>query len=506
MAPRSYEAQTRGAIDTFNPPTTLMTIDNFNVDQFNDSFLHYADVTVGSFPCQKREVRPPAFIPNTSPRDGLMWQQKNAKTVTATTDLGTGNNELPNFPFDYALLEQVLENGERSEQSPTNTPKDTVERSVAPPMLEPEFYFGDILGDDGVASQSLSNAIKSEGITVDDAFGEGENLEERHFQRAVQRPEMNDDDYSSAQKSEEIRHADTDLSSAIASLVGSNDSTEYKENEMKPVELTGFHESVSRKGTDAVSRMDDYVAREQVKSEFDMERVNMEMYQGLKEQRPFDREVKNKRRTDGSSAVQHDEVSLNRESMNGSCISKDESEEMDDAIKSPVSDSSMSGPSMDGRIEGRMGSHPDLYYNLSPKIRRLIDRLREKISKMSRRKLRKSLALGVTLDEVEPLMCVNRDELAYMLGVGVTTWKMFVHHTLGIPRWPARALKSQQGKERKMLQKKEEAERRGDFELAMRVGRELNKMTYNHKCQRNMLRCDAKTRIDKQNLRRKKRL
>lgn len=79
---------------------------------------------------------------------------------------------------------------------------------------------------------------------------------------------------------------------------------------------------------------------------------------------------------------------------------------------------------------------------LSPDMQSKISALKSKIKAMPRRKLRESLAREVKLFEVEPLMVVNRDDLAGFLGLGVTTWKSFVHSELGVPRWPARALKS----------------------------------------------------------------
>jgi hypothetical protein len=107
----------------------------------------------------------------------------------------------------------------------------------------------------------------------------------------------------------------------------------------------------------------------------------------------------------------------------------------------------------------------DQYDELPLEVRQRIDRLRAKISKMPRRKLRECLAGAVTLEEIEPLMGVNRDDLATMLSLGVTTWKSFVHQELGVSRWPARSLKSAMAKRRDALARLAAAEdggREGD--------------------------------------------
>lgn len=83
----------------------------------------------------------------------------------------------------------------------------------------------------------------------------------------------------------------------------------------------------------------------------------------------------------------------------------------------------------------------ETFASLSPDMQARANALKSKIKAMPRRKLRESLARDVKLVEVEPLMVVNRDDLAGFLGLGVTTWKSFVHSELGVARWPARALK-----------------------------------------------------------------
>lgn len=120
-------------------------------------------------------------------------------------------------------------------------------------------------------------------------------------------------------------------------------------------------------------------------------------------------------------------------------------------------------------------SHPDQYENLDAMTRMYVDALRDKIALMPRRKLREYLARHVSLEDVVPLMAVNRDELAGMLGLGVTTWKTFMH-SIGVSRWPARALKSHKVKEKKIVEKIEEARKMNEFDIVSKLERDLVKV------------------------------
>lgn len=138
-------------------------------------------------------------------------------------------------------------------------------------------------------------------------------------------------------------------------------------------------------------------------------------------------------------------------------------------------------------------AHSELYNSLSPDMQQKVDHLREKIAKMPRRKLRKSLTKGVTIEEVMPLMSLNRDDLAEMLGLGVTTWKIFIHNTFGIPRWPARVLKSQELREKGLQNRLNDAELRGDTAAAADLLQELRKLEDKRRKMRNKIRSIAGT-------------
>lgn len=157
-------------------------------------------------------------------------------------------------------------------------------------------------------------------------------------------------------------------------------------------------------------------------------------------------------------------------------------------LDSPVSGSCGSGCATGTRV-GNIGStnttmsglgnvalsHPDQYENLDGMTRMYVDALRDKIALMPRRKLREYLARHVSLEDVVPLMAVNRDELAGMLGLGVTTWKTFMH-SIGVSRWPARALKSHKVKEKKIVEKIEEARKMNEFDIVAKLERDLVKV------------------------------
>lgn len=133
----------------------------------------------------------------------------------------------------------------------------------------------------------------------------------------------------------------------------------------------------------------------------------------------------------------------------------------------------------------------ELYDSLTPEQQRMVDHLREKIGKMPRRKLRECLAKGVSIEEVEPLMSINRDDLAEMLGLGVTTWKIFIHNTFGIPRWPARVLKSQEVKENSLRGRLQDAEIRQDSAAVSELYQEIRKLEDKRHKARNKIRAIA---------------
>jgi len=137
------------------------------------------------------------------------------------------------------------------------------------------------------------------------------------------------------------------------------------------------------------------------------------------------------------------------------------------------------------------------YENLSPELQLHVDALREKIDKMPRRKLRDSLRKNVTIEEVEPLMSINRDDLAEMLGIGVTTWKLFVHTSFDLPRWPARVLKSQQMQEKSAHVRLNDAKLRGDTHATAEIWQELKKIEDKKYKWKNKLRTKAKNMRDK---------
>jgi hypothetical protein len=136
----------------------------------------------------------------------------------------------------------------------------------------------------------------------------------------------------------------------------------------------------------------------------------------------------------------------------------------------------------------------DQYDDLSDDIKYRIDALREKILQMPRRKLRESLADKVTLDEIEPLMAVNRDDLATMLSLGVTTWKSFVHQELGIARWPARSLKSSATKTRETRERLLMAVEEGRSEDIAALHVELERLQSDHEHIMEQLRAAARLR------------
>lgn len=134
---------------------------------------------------------------------------------------------------------------------------------------------------------------------------------------------------------------------------------------------------------------------------------------------------------------------------------------------------------------------------LTPAIIAHVHALRRRIESMPRRKLRESLASSITIEDVEPLMSINRDEVAGLLGIGVTTWKAFVHKTLGIARWPARGVKSLQSKENSLQSRLREAHQLNDITAAREIQSELAKLRIQRDADRARRRSLAEKRRQK---------
>jgi hypothetical protein len=100
----------------------------------------------------------------------------------------------------------------------------------------------------------------------------------------------------------------------------------------------------------------------------------------------------------------------------------------------------------------------------------------------------------VTLTDIEPLMAVNRDDLATMLCLGVTTWKSFVHQELGISRWPARSLKSSATKSRETKERLLMAVEDGRSEDVVALHMELQRLQSDHEHIIEQLRAAARSR------------
>lgn len=95
---------------------------------------------------------------------------------------------------------------------------------------------------------------------------------------------------------------------------------------------------------------------------------------------------------------------------------------------------------------------------------------------MPRHQLRDRLVQEVSFEELEPLMSVNRNDLAEMLGIGVTSFKIFIHKTLCLPRWPAQVIKSRDIREKNLKMRLQEAMNRKDKLATVEILQDLNKL------------------------------
>lgn len=455
----------------------MLSSGSLPIESIPNSFPISDTCDVSLFATQKKSCQDTAFIPSCSSKRELNRIEVTGGGLPLESGFGAEVNSLSSFDLEYALLEQALrKDGGSTIRSDQNNAQDCVDKRSGSGLLEPEFLFPDILGEHDVDAEAFSTKSRSDDSlhcsTKFCALNEDTIRRGKHENSHV------------APGGVGSTTTDPDLSSALASFVGSDMSadflgTESSKNCGKEQILT-YIDNYSSNGKPPAPR------------NFQLTELNIGK-QSLRLGTIFvaqsQNQVDSSRKSwyEGRKSPPSEKRKDSRTNLHSTQITKEFEAQKTTLVHSPGSDSSMTA------LE--IGSHPDLYANLSEDVREKVDQLQDKIAAMPRRKLRESLAKGVTIEDVEPLMCVNRDELADMLGLGVTTWKMFVHHTLGIPRWPARALKSQKVKENKLLQKRLEAEQRGELDVAQRLQKELDRLTQAHLRRRKLFRGDDKLRV-----------
>lgn len=456
---------------------SMLPTDPLAMETFNNTFPPISDLHDGSFFASKQksdDVRSHAAGSNHN-------SSRTSHPIKGPSLVGGYAPETTSmaiFDQEMALLDQVLrKDGRTSGPSSSCTVQARSETKSMPSLLEPELCFSDILGDNGTPPQLLT--IKS-----------GDHDEEPPIFQCMAMNRSSKD----AQENEKLAKPrfpsqgsilDLDVSRALVSI-GYADSREAREVEGGQQAMTNRQVTFSNVTREQENEDTHTLSKNSGSSKNSiLSPANSFGLVDLQKVAALNPNAKEKTRySEIRDFRTHGSDRLETETENPLLIARQQVT-FNDGAYSPISDSSMSGA----------GTHPDLYENLGLLERKLVDKLKGKISFMPRRKLRESLAKYVSIEEVEPLMSVNRDELAGMLGLGVTTWKMFVHHTLGIPRWPARALKSQKVKEKKLLQKKAEAEARGEYVVAERVEKELARLKQAHMRRRKLFRRDGRIAI-----------
>lgn len=445
----------------------LLSADNFQEYMSGSPYMHPQT-------CSVEQHRGPSINPNLLANNLFRNDQAShsmslqTKAISTFQDVDLENQLLPEIELDYSMLDSAMrrsapinhanstDRGSTADRLNANSvaTADGVDAVETEPLLESEFYFGDILGDNGVAPDGLASMVKAD-ETDDGEPGISKDYQAQH---------CNFFSAETAITNEELSNHSSKLENTFSAGLSSPYENPYCS--VTPAEINAQRSSCQQEKKDhgghsvSVSSSDHATG-------INADHISLE--------------------PGNSEAKVHITHSLSDYDKFNIDEGYDENEDGNVLSSSPHSGTSMTN-------EQGYGTHPDLYENLSAKIQKHVDALREKIAAMPRRKLRESLAQSVTLEDVEPLMFINRDELAGMLGVGVTTWKTFMH-SLGVPRWPARMLKSQKVKEEKLIEKREEAEKRGDRELVDRLTRDLAKLRNANSRRRKQLRTNAQFRV-----------
>lgn len=448
--------------------TSLHSTDNFHDYLTNFSHMHQQPYSVEQHRGQSINA---SLFPNSLYRNvhASYTLPSHTKAIPTLQDIDVDSQLPTGIELDYSAIDNAMSYPATVNPMQTSDPLSTGERLnasavvTAPttddvdngPLLESEFYFEDILGDDGVPPDGLASIVKP------DEMDDGESPIPKEY------PSQHCSFFSpeTAITNEELSPHSTKLDNAFSTGLFPTYNNSYYH--VKPTEVS----------------------------------PDSSMYQIVKENTGPNSVSVSSSENVADPCPQHHEMELTGVENNvnvphtfSDCekFPMDEEDDDEDDDVNAMTGSPRSGTSMTN--EQGYGTHPDLYENLTPEVQKHVDALREKIAAMPRRKLRESLAQSVTLEDVEPLMFINRDELAGMLGVGVTTWKTFMH-SLGVPRWPARMLKSQKVKEEKLTVKREDAEKRGDRELVDRLSRDLEKLKNANSRRRRQLRANAQLRV-----------
>lgn len=491
FTPRSFDQRFNFPTFCSDPLLSMLHPDNTTVDSSIEALHQISDMNATSIlPLHQRKAHFHAnFNPNATAMNNFSSQIP--KHVLHTSDFGSDAHELNGLDLDYHILEYGFRK-ENIASHPVGQPlavhSDSNSEFVAAaaavaaastPLVDSDFYLGDILGDDGITPQGLPGMIRND--------TEEEDLSGAPRECAQKNLRFSDQAVTSIDLvSQESGQGDNDISYGIRA-------SQYERSNCRNEPFDNALSTVTGSKMCGDEAMDSSLAY--TKSSC-LTHPALPGYtdHALPQGRLFMHGSQTTKSFDDPKVEAEDAL------CSSDNLSLCESEKMDSEVDSgdgggsTAINSPASGMSMTSQGSAAFGSHPDTYENLTDELRAHVDRLREKISAMPRRKLRESLAREVTLEDVEPLMFINRDELAGMLGLGVTTWKTFMH-SLGVPRWPARALKSQKVKEKKILEKKAEAENRGDAELVHKLERDLSKLRTANIRRQKLLRNNAKLRV-----------
>lgn len=123
-----------------------------------------------------------------------------------------------------------------------------------------------------------------------------------------------------------------------------------------------------------------------------------------------------------------------------------------------------------------MAELPPVPDRVSQRAKASVLGIRDKMKKVSRREIIKGLGEKVSIEDVVPLFELRLSDVAYLLGLGNTTWKKFVHSKLGIMRWPSRRFKMLNGMIELLRRRHAFAEERNAAERKLEISDELQQL------------------------------
>lgn len=236
MSGEAVVASHTGGSSTSMP---MIPVESIGIDSFHETLANPTDLPMGPiFGSQRRTTFTQVPLAGAAPVLPESRSKSNAysRGPICGEELGGDADSLGNVELHFALLEQALTKD--GTVPPTNhvAPMQVEdEKNCSPSVLEAEMFYCEVFGDDALPAQHFTSNTKSEENLRQEDFLDGvpvaedENQGSKGMIKAGTGSEKGNCRTPFTDRSPDSVNTDTNLSSALASLVGSNSSNDFGE-------------------------------------------------------------------------------------------------------------------------------------------------------------------------------------------------------------------------------------------------------------------------------------